>query len=45
MYLTLQINNLGGACLSLTTLAFAKQSEPELMRMTKMPGVLMDMGY
>jgi hypothetical protein len=31
--------------LSLTTLAFAKQSEPELIRMTKMPGVLVAMGY
>ena len=29
----------------LTKLALAKQSEPELMRMTKMPGVLMAIGY
>jgi len=26
-------------------LAFAKQSEPELMRITKMPGVLVAIGY
>lgn len=26
-------------------MAFAKQSEPELIRMTKMPGVLVAMGY
>lgn len=31
--------------LSLTTLEFAKQSEPELIRITKMPGVLVAMGY
>ena len=31
--------------LSLTKLALAKQSNPELMRTIKMPGVLMAMGY
>lgn len=31
--------------LSLTKLALAKQSKPELMRMTKMPGSVKAMGY
>jgi hypothetical protein len=39
------LDHLLSACLSLTKLAFAKQSEPELMRITMMPGVLVAIGY